>query len=181
MNSSSSSSSSASQNWLAFSLSNNPSSLSLFHHPHPTDLSIFSTPTPKLEDFLRPPPPSHPPPFHFSTHQTPPTFLQDSHEICDSDLKTIAASFLRGPPITHLPEQQIHHLHAPPPPPPPSQPDSPPPPPPKKAVDTFGQRTSIYRGVTRSIKSSKLRFFFLNHDKDKTFFLFVCFVGFLII
>ncbi|XP_038878694.1 AP2-like ethylene-responsive transcription factor AIL5 [Benincasa hispida] len=143
--SSSSSSSSASQNWLAFSLSNNPNSLSLFHHhPNSTDLSIFSpTAAPKLEDFLRgasnPPPPS-PPPFHFSSHQS---------EICDSDLKTIAASFLRGPPTTHFPEQHFQHLHAPPPPPPPTQSDTSPPPPPKKAVDTFGQRTSIYRGVTR--------------------------------
>lgn len=140
------SSSSASPDWLAFSLSNNPNSLSLFHHhPNSTDLSIFSPTAPKLEDFLRgastPPPPPSPSPFHFSPHQS---------EICDSDLKTIAASFLHGPPTTHFPEQHFHHLHAPPPPPPPpTQSDTSPPPPPKKAVDTFGQRTSIYRGVTR--------------------------------
>ncbi|KGN65461.1 AP2-like ethylene-responsive transcription factor AIL5 [Cucumis sativus] len=144
MNNSSSSSSSSppsSSNWLAFSLSNHPDSLSLFHpnpnpnpNPIPTDLSIFSPTVPKLEHFLRPPPPSH-----YSPHHS---------QICDSDLKTIAASFLRGPPTSHFPDQHFQHLHAPPPPPP-TQPDTPPPPPPKKAVDTFGQRTSIYRGVTR--------------------------------
>lgn len=107
-----------------------------------TDLSIFSG-SPKLEDFLGASgaaPPLAPPPQHhqFST--------ADTHEIYDSELKTIAASFLRGfsteqtdtPKHQQPPPQQETQLVA-------AEPT------PRKTADTFGQRTSIYRGVTRYI------------------------------
>lgn len=140
---------------LAFSLSNhfpNPphsssSHLSLFHSftpyppptpsltltgsPEPTDrgttnLSIFSGGN-KLENFLG---------NSTATSRTtattyPPTELHClSTDIYDSELKkTIAACFPHGYPTEPTSE--------------------PPKPSPKKTVDTFGQRTSIYRGVTR--------------------------------
>ncbi|CAI8611162.1 unnamed protein product [Vicia faba] len=137
---------------LAFSLSNhfpNPSHsssshLSLFHSftpyppptpsltlnpvgtsPEPTDrrttnLSIFSG-AHKLENFLG---------NSTATTYAPPQAYHLSTDIYDSELKkTIAACFPHGYP---------------------TEPNSDPPkPPPKKTVDTFGQRTSIYRGVTR--------------------------------
>jgi len=61
----------------------------------------------------------------------------------DSELKTIAASFLRGFSTEQQQQQQqtqtqTQNLHV-----------ATTEPPPKKTVDTFGQRTSIYRGVTR--------------------------------
>ncbi|XVF34205.1 hypothetical protein REPUB_Repub18cG0038800 [Reevesia pubescens] len=113
-----------------------------------TDLSMFNG-GPKLEDFLggsstttgpggapQPQPllPHHHQ-HHFST-ETPVT-VSDT-EIYDSELKYIAASFLRGfssdQTDTHK-QQQQQVLTAEPAP--------------RRAVDTFGQRTSIYRGVTR--------------------------------
>lgn len=115
-----------------------------------TDLSIF-TAGPKLEDFLGgsatattgPTPPQL---GHFSTETSNTVTVSDT-EIYESELKTIAASFLRG--FSSSDHQQTDHtqkqhqllqhqqqlVHAEPAP--------------KKAVDTFGQRTSIYRGVTR--------------------------------
>ena len=81
--------------------------------------------------------------FSAETPGTTATTVSDnsSSEIYDSELKTIAASFLRG--YSSNDHQQtgssqkhqqllVQSEHAP-----------------KKTVDTFGQRTSIYRGVTR--------------------------------
>ncbi|PPS17627.1 hypothetical protein GOBAR_AA02953 [Gossypium barbadense] len=75
-----------------------------------TDLSMFKG-GPKLEDFLG--------------------------DVYDSELKTIAARFLRGFSSEQIDihKQQQQALTAEPAP--------------KRSVDTFGQRTSIYRGVTR--------------------------------
>ncbi|KAK4404581.1 AP2-like ethylene-responsive transcription factor AIL5 [Sesamum angolense] len=56
----------------------------------------------------------------------------------DSELKTIAASFLRGFSTEQTDDAQKQLAVAPPPDPPA-----------KKAAETFGQRTSIFRGVTR--------------------------------
>ena len=63
-----------------------------------------------------------------------PAGLSDA-EIYESELKTIAASFLRGFSSEQSEAQKQLALT--------------PEPSPKKSVDTFGQRTSIYRGVTR--------------------------------
>lgn len=54
----------------------------------------------------------------------------------DSDLRTIAAGFVRGAPAAEQ-EGEAGKAVAP------TVVDE------RKAVDTFGQRTSIYRGVTR--------------------------------
>ena len=112
----------------------------------PTDLSVFNG-GPKLEDFLggsstttgagnaTQAPQQQLPHYRFSTE--PPVTVSDT-EIYDSELKTIAASFLRGfsseQTDTHKQQQQqvSTAVSAP-----------------RRAVDTFGQRTSIYRGVTR--------------------------------
>lgn len=59
-------------------------------------------------------------------------------ELYDSELKSIAASFLRGFTADQNDTQKQQAAAAPPPDPPA-----------KKAAETFGQRTSIYRGVTR--------------------------------
>ncbi|XP_058755420.1 AP2-like ethylene-responsive transcription factor AIL5 isoform X2 [Vicia villosa] len=138
---------------LAFSLSNhfpNPphsssSHLSLFHSftpyppptpsltltgsPEPTDrgttnLSIFSGGN-KLENFL-----GNSTATTRTTTYAPTELHRLSTDIYDYELKkTIAACFPHGYP---------------------TEPNSEPPKPsPKKTVDTFGQRTSIYRGVTR--------------------------------
>lgn len=107
-----------------------------------TDLSMFRG-GPKLEDFLGGSSTTtgagdapHP---HFSA-ETPVT-VSDT-EIYDSELKTIAASFLRGfsseQTDTHKQQQQQQQQLVPT-----AEPA------PRRAVDTFGQRTSIYRGVTR--------------------------------
>ncbi|XP_059461259.1 AP2-like ethylene-responsive transcription factor AIL5 isoform X1 [Corylus avellana] len=161
-------SSSSSQNWLGFSLSNHPhqhsSSLSLFHAftsptqgtgvdeapekdaaAGATDLSMF-TAGPKLEDFLggsnatagaAPLP-------HFSNETPMALTMSEPAEIYDSELKTIAASFLRGFSTEQQTQAQAHaQAQAQ------KQPLAAADPPPKKPVDTFGQRTSIYRGVTR--------------------------------
>ena len=130
-----------------------------------TDLSIFSGVGPKLEDFLgggctststavatstadvittasaTPMSLAH---FSSST-STDPLAVSENNEIYDSELKTIAASFLRGFSTTAAattlqqtkPQTQNHAVG-------PNETATP-----KKTVDTFGQRTSIYRGVTR--------------------------------
>ncbi|XP_011009808.1 PREDICTED: AP2-like ethylene-responsive transcription factor AIL5 [Populus euphratica] len=119
-----------------------------------TDISLFTASGPKLEDFLggctstspSQTPQQQPLCGQFSTETpvtTTATTLSDStgSEIYDSELKTIAASFLRGLAstdhqkidITQKHQQLLVQAeHAP-----------------KKTVETFGQRTSIYRGVTR--------------------------------
>ncbi|XP_052310256.1 AP2-like ethylene-responsive transcription factor AIL5 isoform X3 [Populus trichocarpa] len=119
-----------------------------------TDISLFTASGPKLEDFLggctstspSQTPQQQPLCGQFSTETpvtTTATALSDStsSEIYDSELKTIAASFLRGFASTDhqkIDSTQKHQQllvqaeHAP-----------------KKTVETFGQRTSIYRGVTR--------------------------------
>ncbi|KAH8505166.1 hypothetical protein H0E87_012424 [Populus deltoides] len=119
-----------------------------------TDISLFTASGPKLEDFLggctstspSQTPQQQPLCGQFSTETpvtTTATTLSDStsSEIYDSELKTIAASFLRGFASTDhqkIDSTQKHQQllvqaeHAP-----------------KKTVETFGQRTSIYRGVTR--------------------------------
>lgn len=65
----------------------------------------------------------------------------------ESELKTIAASFLRGFSTEQQQQQQQTQTQTQ------TQPQNlhvaTTEPPPKKTVDTFGQRTSIYRGVTR--------------------------------
>ncbi|MBA0645682.1 hypothetical protein Goklo_013745 [Gossypium klotzschianum] len=108
-----------------------------------TDLSMFKG-GPKLEDFLGGSSTTsgvggapqlqllhH---HNFST-QTPVTV--SDNDIYDSELKTIAAIFLRGFSSEqidiHKQQQQAPTAE----------------PAPKRSVDTFGQRTSIYRGVTR--------------------------------
>ena len=114
-----------------------------------TDLSMFNG-GPKLEDFLggsstrtgvggalqpQQAPQQQLPHHHFST-ETPVT-VSDT-EIYDSELKTIAVGFLRGfsseQTDTHKQQQQQVPTAEPAP---------------RRAADTFGQRTSIYRGVTR--------------------------------
>ncbi|KAJ8750722.1 hypothetical protein K2173_015903 [Erythroxylum novogranatense] len=144
--------------WLGFSLSND--NMNINNLPSSSDSSqlclfeAFNTASssgpggPKLEDFLgcsTTTAPPQPPPqsltqFSTATHVTtlPRT---TSHDIYDSELKTIAASFLRDYSTseqtdTQKQEQRQQLL---------VQTENVP----KKTVDTFGQRTSIYRGVTR--------------------------------
>ncbi|XP_059635834.1 AP2-like ethylene-responsive transcription factor AIL5 [Cornus florida] len=149
----------SSQNWLGFSLSNHhmPSDDSsqfclfeAFNTNHSggvldrseedgaQDLSIVTGGGgPKLEDFLG---------GGCSTNSATTGATADAcqftvdtpvsvsaNEIYDSELKTIAASFLRG-----ISDTQKQLVVAPP------EPAAA-----KKAVESFGQRTSIYRGVTR--------------------------------
>ncbi|XWS70949.1 hypothetical protein CRYUN_Cryun03dG0094700 [Craigia yunnanensis] len=115
-----------------------------------TDLSMFNG-GPKLEDFLggsstttgaggalQPQAPQLQLPHHHFSTETPVT-VSDT-EIYDSELKTIAASFLREfsseQSDPHKQQQQQQQV-------PTAEPA------PRRAADTFGQRTSIYRGVTR--------------------------------
>ncbi|KAG5563683.1 hypothetical protein RHGRI_000025 [Rhododendron griersonianum] len=160
--------SSSQQNWLGFSLSNHhhhlpsdSSHLSLFQafttpNPHShsgvvdnrqgedasgaTDLSIFTGGGcgvgPKLEDFLGGGGCSSAAAGDTDACQ----FTGEAQEIYDSELKTIAASFLRAFSSEQIADDDAQKqlvVVAPP-----EQAA-------KKAVDTFGQRTSIYRGVTR--------------------------------
>nr|XP_043629677.1 AP2-like ethylene-responsive transcription factor AIL5 [Erigeron canadensis] len=156
-------------NWLAFSLSNtnnNNTTTSFFQHPHAShfhpihntttttnshhELSILTDGSPKLEDFLggccsaastgsanchfSSDDQSMQRPAHDTTTATPTAVASINY---DSEL------FLRGfSADTH----QAAVVTSPPPPQQQQNQDSPPA---KKAVDTFGQRTSIYRGVTR--------------------------------
>ncbi|KAK7857669.1 ap2-like ethylene-responsive transcription factor ail5 [Quercus suber] len=166
------------QNWLGFSLSNHSnlpshsSPLSLFHsftssssgsvvdaaatEKDATDLSIF-TGGPKLEDFLGGGSTATPPLAQFSneTSVTTVNHVSSTHphtetehdNMYESELKTIAASFLRGFSTEQQQQQQQQQTQTQ------TQPQNlhvaTTEPPPKKTVDTFGQRTSIYRGVTR--------------------------------
>ncbi|KAF7806633.1 AP2-like ethylene-responsive transcription factor AIL5 [Senna tora] len=167
--SSSSSPHSHSPNWLAFSLSNPLSSSSASSHfplfpltgsstavgaspeakdavvggggpTQSTGLSMLTC-GPKFEDFLGgggggAAAVSAAPPQFSTADSTLSTVVEN--EMYDSELKTIAASFLRGFAASggQAEPQQKQALA-------PSEPS------PKKSVDTFGQRTSIYRGVTR--------------------------------
>ncbi|GMJ07151.1 PLETHORA 5, EMBRYOMAKER, CHOTTO 1, AINTEGUMENTA-like 5 [Hibiscus trionum] len=143
------------QTWLAFSLSNFPSSssnLCFFEAFNPSTTAAAAAgvpPTPveegagagtaafnegpRLEDFLGGsstvpgPGTAAKKQHHFSSETVP------DNEMYDSELKTIAASFLRG----LSPENKQHQAV------PTAEPA------PRKAADSFGQRTSIYRGVTR--------------------------------
>ncbi|KAM6552729.1 hypothetical protein CsatB_013491 [Cannabis sativa] len=159
------------QNWLAFSLSNhNP--LSLFqtsfttpnnledHHLHQdassTDLAMFTGAAPKLENFLGGGPTTASSPNSNNNNQfngVDQTAVTEADELYESELKTIAASFLHGF-NSHINNNNNNimsiitndsnlscQLEAPP--------SAVAPVSSKKTVDTFGQRTSIYRGVTR--------------------------------
>ncbi|KAI3444167.1 hypothetical protein Pfo_000832 [Paulownia fortunei] len=122
-------------NWLVFSLSNHSHQLSLFQpsfnsNPSSTTdhhLSVLGGGQPKLEDFLGGSGGSSAGPTANGVAQ----FDSGAQGINmsgvelydDSELKTIAASFLRGFSTAQTPA--------------------------KKSVETFGQRTSIFRGVTR--------------------------------
>ncbi|KAF8400300.1 hypothetical protein HHK36_013597 [Tetracentron sinense] len=150
----------SSQNWLGFSLSNHhhhqqqhlsdSSHLSLFeafnannhcgvdrvqeNGTSASDLSMLTS-GPKLEDFLGgcgSTGAGAGTSLGQFTIQNPAT--ESNTGIYDSELKTIAASFLRGysTETTGIEKAVVPVESAP-----------------KKAVDTFGQRTSIYRGVTR--------------------------------
>ncbi|KAK6944566.1 AP2/ERF domain [Dillenia turbinata] len=137
----SSSSCCSSHNWLAFSLPNNTptqlhdsSHLSLFEafntNPGVDERRVEQNGIcPKLEDFLGGCG------GQFSSEETLSTISET--ELYDSELKSIAASFLRGFSGEQADPQK------------PVMVSEPPEQPPKKAIDTFGQRTSIYRGVTR--------------------------------
>lgn len=125
--------------------------------PPPTDLSIFSSGVggPKLEDFLGGSTATPTSLAHFSgntaaadhhhNHQQTAPLALSENEIYDSELKTIAASFLRGfstpatasaTSVQTTKPQNLVPLAS-------SELT------PKKTADTFGQRTSIFRGVTR--------------------------------
>lgn len=96
------------------------------------DLSIISGADPKLEDFLGGSGSGGATQFNVGTQ----VLVADS-EIYDSELKTIAASFLRGfSGESSANQKQLTAV---------AQPE----PPAKRPVENFGQRTSIYRGVTR--------------------------------
>lgn len=95
-------------------------------HPQNGDASDRNLPVggPKLEDFL-----GGPTVAQFDGGPTmPPVEMYD-----ESELKSIAATFIQGF-STDQTQKQLAVA-----------------PPPKKAVETFGQRTSIFRGVTRYI------------------------------
>nr|WAK85950.1 transcription factor AP10 [Nothapodytes nimmoniana] len=153
----------SSQNWLTFSLSSphisssDSSQLCLFEafNTHnngvnraeegasgggnPNDLGILSRTGPKLEDFLGG---SGGDSCGLAADVGLFTAVTSAGTACntgiyDSELKTIAASFLRG---FYTEKNETHKQLAVEPPPQPAV---------KKAVETFGQRTSIYRGVTR--------------------------------
>ncbi|KAK8695360.1 hypothetical protein V6N13_000525 [Hibiscus sabdariffa] len=129
------------QNWLAFSLSNfdafTPSAAALQSTTEDevagavTGTTVFDK-SPRLEDFLGGS-------STVSGAGTAPKQVQQHHfsvsdnEIYDSELKTIAASFLRGFSSENKLQQAVLKAE----------------PAPRKAADSFGQRTSIYRGVTR--------------------------------
>nr|QNI23739.1 AP2/ERF transcription factor [Camptotheca acuminata] len=145
----------SSQNWLGFSLSNNhmpsdSSQLCLFEafntnhggvvdrrEEDATDLSVLTgAGGPKLEDFLGGCGNSAAGATDGCQFNCETRVNVSGTEIYDSELKTIAASFLRGF-STEQTDTQKQVAVAP------TEPAA------KKVVDTFGQRTSIYRGVTR--------------------------------
>ncbi|CAL9087404.1 unnamed protein product [Musa acuminata var. zebrina] len=135
----------ATHNWLAFSLSQQPCFLEAFssvaapphHHGRiegaeeetsaATELVALASMGPKLEDFLGGP---------MGRYSSAEDAASPAEGVYDSDLKTIAAGFLRGLPV----EQQEPHSAKEAAPKVESR---------KTTADTFGQRTSIYRGVTR--------------------------------
>ncbi|KAL3532797.1 hypothetical protein ACH5RR_006318 [Cinchona calisaya] len=158
-----SSASSSHPNWLAFSLSNH-----LFEAFNPTSINnssgiivraeenhgnngVFNCASPKLEDFLGGAAANGGSSSSTDICQQLITCETSSSsalvnnnnnttstDLYDSELKTIAASFLRGY-STEQTESQKQLAIVPLAPEPPA----------KKAVETFGQRTSIFRGVTR--------------------------------
>ena len=81
---------------------------------------------PKLEDFLG----GGGEPLRYTGGE-----VESNGIYADSDLKTIAAGFLRGTPAAEQEADAVKTVA------PPAEA--------RKTVDTFGQRTSIYRGVTR--------------------------------
>ncbi|ONK69620.1 uncharacterized protein A4U43_C05F24910 [Asparagus officinalis] len=118
-----------SQNWLAFSLAN-PNPYLLQHYssvPHHGAVDASGDGMgPKLEDFLG----GGGEPLRYTGGEAEPNGIYG-----DSDLKSIAAGFLRGSPAAEQEDDVAKAVV-----PATEQ---------RKAVDTFGQRTSIYRGVTR--------------------------------
>lgn len=90
---------------------------------------------PKLEDFLGGCGTDHHQPLRYTSGEA------ETGDVIyvDSDLKTIAAGFLRGGGGAAAVEQEAESSKAVVPAPAEA----------RKTVDTFGQRTSIYRGVTR--------------------------------
>nr|UOI87854.1 AP2-like ethylene-responsive transcription factor [Fraxinus mandshurica] len=130
------------QTWLAFSLfqPTNPSGGIVVSEDQENgngatatqDLSIINGADPKLEDFLGGSGSGGAAQFNGGTQ----VLVADS-EIYDSEPKTIAASFLRG--FSGEPSGNQQQLTV----------VAPTVPPAKKPVENFGQRTSIYRGVTR--------------------------------
>ncbi|XP_054806859.1 AP2-like ethylene-responsive transcription factor AIL5 isoform X2 [Prosopis cineraria] len=132
-------------NWLAFSLSNHSP---LFHSfssgttddaspqaavggpATSNDLSIFAGGSRKFEDFLGGSSASS----VADATAPPPQFSADN--VFSSDLKTIAAGFLPRLAAAEQAEPRKQALAV-------TVPS------PRKTADTFGQRTSIYRGVTR--------------------------------
>lgn len=129
-------------------------------HTHSLSLSLGSRTdlsnalnNPKLEDFLGASINNNNN-NHFSTETT---------SSYDSELKSIAASFLRGYDTTTTTTSSTAVQHSeeikkqllPLPPPPPLTATA------KKPAETFGQRTSIYRGVTRYIHARKVLIFII--------------------
>ncbi|XP_020699190.2 AP2-like ethylene-responsive transcription factor AIL5 [Dendrobium catenatum] len=114
----------SSQNWLAFSLSPHPGNLfEAFSFAPGAVEEDGGCLEPKLEDFL-------------GGGGREEAEVNNKGAIFDSDLKSVASGFPCGSVAEELPEQQILEISA-------ALSDT------RKAVDTFGHRTSIYRGVTR--------------------------------
>ncbi|KAG1326424.1 AP2-like ethylene-responsive transcription factor AIL5 [Cocos nucifera] len=132
----------ASHSWLAFSLSNHqPYLLEALSSAHPhggvemtaeerggsAEVAALAVMGPKLEDFLGG---CGEPRGRYSGGEA-----GDAAGIYDSELKHIAAGYLQGLPPAEHQDSEMAKVVAPA--------ES------RKAVETFGQRTSIYRGVTR--------------------------------
>ncbi|KAL0922108.1 hypothetical protein M5K25_006070 [Dendrobium thyrsiflorum] len=115
----------SSQNWLAFSLSPHPGNLfeAFSFAPAGAVEEDGGCLEPKLEDFL-------------GGGGREEAEVNNKGVIFDSDLKAVASGFPCGSVAEESPEQQILEISA-------TLSDT------RKAVDTFGHRTSIYRGVTR--------------------------------
>ncbi|RWV81454.1 hypothetical protein GW17_00057121 [Ensete ventricosum] len=92
-----------------------------------TELVALASMGPKLEDFLGGP---------LGRYSSAEDAACPAEGVYDSDLKTIAAGCLRGLPVEQQEPQSAKEAA----PPVESR---------KTTADTFGQRTSIYRGVTR--------------------------------
>ncbi|KAH0466235.1 hypothetical protein IEQ34_006338 [Dendrobium chrysotoxum] len=115
----------SSQNWLAFSLSPHPGNLfeAFSFAPAGAVGEDGGCLEPKLEDFL-------------GGGGREEAVVNNKGFIFDSDLKAVASGFPCRSVAEESPEQQILEISA-------TLSDT------RKAVDTFGHRTSIYRGVTR--------------------------------